>query len=50
MVSLQQGVYSSVPIGTIVGGLKRVDVPELYDPEQYLPVVRHVRGKPMFLY
>jgi hypothetical protein len=31
-------------------GVKRVDVPELYDPDQYLPRVRHVRGKPMFLY
>lgn len=50
MVALQKGVYTSVPIGTITQGLKRVDVPELYDPEQYLPRVRHVRGKPMFLY
>lgn len=50
LVTLQQGVYASVPIHTISTGLKRVDVPELYDPLQYLPVVRHVRGKPMFLY
>jgi 6-phosphofructokinase 1 len=50
MVALRQGVYVSVPIRTIATGLKRVDVPELYDPEQYLPVVTHVRGKPMFLY
>lgn len=50
MVALQHGVYVSVSIGTISTGLKRVDVPELYDPEQYLPVVPHVQGKPMFLY
>jgi ATP-dependent phosphofructokinase / diphosphate-dependent phosphofructokinase len=50
MVALRQGVYTSTPISTISSGLKRVDVPELYDPEQYLPVVRHVRDKPMFLY
>jgi 6-phosphofructokinase 1 len=50
MVALQQGVYVSVPIRTISTGLKRVDVPELYDPREYLPVVTHVRGKPMFLY
>jgi 6-phosphofructokinase 1 len=50
MVALQQGVYVSTPIRTISTGRKRVDVPELYDPEQYLPVVSHVRGKPMFLY
>jgi 6-phosphofructokinase 1 len=50
LVSLQHGAYTSVPIHAISSGLKRVDVPELYDPEQYLPVVRQVRGKPMFLY
>lgn len=50
MVSLQHGVYASVPIRTASTGLKRVDVPELYDPRQYLPVVTRVRGKPMFLY
>jgi 6-phosphofructokinase 1 len=50
MVALQQGVYVGVPIRTISTGLKRVDVPELYDPLEYLPVVTHVRGKPMFLY
>jgi ATP-dependent phosphofructokinase / diphosphate-dependent phosphofructokinase len=50
MVALRHGVYTSVPIGTIREGVKRVDVPELYDPELYLPRVRHVEGKPMFLY
>jgi 6-phosphofructokinase 1 len=50
MVALQHGAYASVPIRTISTGLKRVDVPELYNPQQYLPVVTHVRGKPMFLY
>ena len=29
---------------------KRVDVPELYDTDQYRPVIRQVQGKPMFLY
>jgi 6-phosphofructokinase 1 len=50
MVALQQGIYVSFPIRTISTGIKRVDVPELYDPEQYLPVVTQVRGKPIFLY
>jgi len=27
-----------------------VDVDELYNTEQYRPKVRHVEGKPMFLY
>ncbi len=31
-------------------GVKRVDVDELYDADQYRPKVRHVTGKPMFLY
>ena len=30
--------------------MKRVDVDELYDSDQYRPKVRHVTGKPMFLY
>jgi 6-phosphofructokinase 1 len=50
MVALRQGVYTSVPIGTLREGVKRVDVAELYDAERYLPRVRHVRDKPMFLY
>lgn len=50
MVALRNGTYTSVPISTMMQGLKRVDVDELYDPENYLPKVRHVEGKPMFLY
>jgi 6-phosphofructokinase 1 len=30
--------------------VKRVDVDELYDRAEYRPKVRHVLGKPMFLY
>jgi len=50
MVSLSQGIYTDVPMSTITAGQKRVDVRELYDTEQYRPKVRHVMGKPMFLY
>ncbi|MDH3895846.1 MAG: 6-phosphofructokinase [Deltaproteobacteria bacterium] len=50
MVSLTQGIYTDVPMSTITAGQKRVDVRELYDAEQYRPKVRHVMGKPMFLY
>jgi 6-phosphofructokinase 1 len=50
MVSLTQGIYTDVPMSTITSGQKRVDVRELYDVEQYRPKVRHVMGKPMFLY
>jgi 6-phosphofructokinase 1 len=31
-------------------GVKRVDVDALYDVEEYRPKVRHMDGKPMFLY
>jgi len=50
MVALQSGQYTTVPIETCIQGVKRVDVDELYDAEEYRPKVRHVLGKPMFLY
>lgn len=50
MISLQNGVYTTIPIETISQGLKRVDVAELYDAEQYRPHISHPLGKPMFLY
>ena len=50
MVSLRGGTYTSVPISVTAEGVKRVDVDELYDRDQYQPKVRHVPGKPMFLY
>ncbi len=50
MVALRSGTYTNVPISVTGEGVKRVDVGELYDAEQYRPKVRHVGGKPMFLY
>ncbi len=50
MVALRDGNYTHVPMSTVTSGLKRVDVDELYDARQYLPKVRRVLGKPMFLY
>jgi len=50
MVALQGGKYTTVPLDTITKGIKRVDVDELYDAEQYRPKVAHILGKPMFLY
>ena len=50
LVALNQGIYGDVPLSTITAGQKRVDVRELYDADQYRPKVRHVSGKPMFLY
>ena len=50
MVALRGGTYTSVPISVTGEGVKRVDVDELYDAPNYRPKVRHVTGKPMFLY
>ncbi|MCY3851274.1 MAG: 6-phosphofructokinase [Acidimicrobiaceae bacterium] len=50
MVALQGGVYTDVPVSVTGEGARRVDVGELYDTEQYRPLLRHVAGKPMFLY
>jgi ATP-dependent phosphofructokinase / diphosphate-dependent phosphofructokinase len=50
MVALRGGTYTSVPISVTREGVKRVDVEELYNSETYKPKVRHVSGKPMFLY
>jgi len=50
MVALRGGTYTHVPISVTSEGIKRVDVDELYDTDAYIPKVRHVLGKPMFLY
>ncbi|MFQ5554727.1 MAG: 6-phosphofructokinase [Acidimicrobiia bacterium] len=50
MVALSGGTYTNVPISLTGEGVKRVDVDELYDVDQYRPKVILVDGKPMFLY
>jgi len=50
MVALRDGTYTHIPMSTVTSGIKRVDVDELYDAKHYLPKVRSVLGKPMFLY
>lgn len=50
MVALRDGKYTHIPMSTVTSGIKRVDVDELYDVKGYRPRVRHVMGKPMFLY
>jgi hypothetical protein len=49
MVALRDGKYTHIPMSTVTSGVKRVDVDELYDVNNYRPKVRHVLGKPMFL-
>jgi 6-phosphofructokinase len=50
MMALRDGNYETVPVDTCIRGEKRVDVAELYDPGAYRPIIRKVRGKPMYLY
>lgn len=50
MVALRDGAYTHVAMSVVTSGVKRVDVDELYDTQNYRPKVRHVLGKPMFLY
>lgn len=50
MVALQGGKYTYVPANTVSKGVKRVDVEQLYDVENYKTKLRGVEGKPMFLY
>jgi len=50
LVALNRGIYTDIPLSTVMSGQKRVDVRELYDVEAYRPKIRHVGGKPMFLY
>ncbi len=50
MVGLHNGKYGTVPVASIQGGLKRVDVDRLYDKNEYRPKVSDMMGMPMFLY
>ena len=50
LVALRTGNYVNVPISVTRQGVKRVDVDALYDVDRYRPKIRHVDGKPMFLY
>lgn len=50
MLALRNGNYASVPIDTLLGGTKTVDVAALYDAASYRPKLTHVEGMPMFLY
>jgi ATP-dependent phosphofructokinase / diphosphate-dependent phosphofructokinase len=50
LVALRNGNYVNVPLTVLGQGVKRVDVDALYDAQEYRPKIRHVDGKPMFLY
>ena len=50
MVTLTDGNYAHVPIGTLLEGRKSVDVTGLYDPSTYRARLMRVEGMPMFLY
>lgn len=50
MVALRDGMYTHVPLNRVISGVKRVDVDEMYDIDQYRPKIADMLGKPMFMY
>ncbi len=50
MVTLTDGNYGHVPIDTLLGGRKTVDVGGLYDRLTYRARLMRIEGMPMFLY
>lgn len=50
MMALHDGNYSFVDSDSCIKGEKRVDVPQLYDRDQYRPRIAQIHDKPMFLY
>jgi len=50
LVTLNRGTYTDIPLSVITTGQKRVDVRELYNINEYRPMIRNFSGKPMFLY
>ena len=49
MVALHGGKYTTVPVGMVLAGKKRVDVPAFYDIDAYRPKIKDFMGVPMFL-
>jgi len=50
MLAIKKGVYTHVPLSLVTSGIKRVNVDEFYDIENYRPSIKSLEGKPMFLY
>ncbi len=49
LVRLKDGVYGYAPMSILSEGLKRIDVANMYDAENYRPKIKSVLGLPMFL-
>lgn len=49
MVALRGGKYTTVPVEMMLSGIKRVDVDNFYDKENYKPRIKEIIGVPMFL-
>mgnify|MGYP006281279783 CR=1 FL=1 len=50
MVALKNGKYTHINMNEVTSGVKRVDVDELYDVDEYRPKLKTALDKPMFLY
>jgi 6-phosphofructokinase 1 len=49
MVAMNEGRYTSVPVGTLLTHKKRVDVEKFYDIVNYQPKIKEYICMPMFL-
>jgi len=49
MMAVQDGRYTSVPADMSIGGMRRVDVDTMYDPDAYRPRIAYLDGMPMLL-
>ncbi len=50
MMAIREGEYTTVPGDTCIKGKRRVDVPALYDTNEYRARIDRLIGKPVFLY
>ena len=49
MVAIKDGKYTTEPANIHITGERRVDVPTMYDTENYRPDIRQLEGMPMLL-
>jgi len=49
LTAIKDGQYTSVPLESVISGVRHVDVEAYYDKENYLPKVKKFLGNPVFL-
>jgi len=49
LTAIKDGKYTTVPLDSVISGIRYVDVEAYYDKEKYLPKVKEFLGQPVFL-